>query len=196
LKHIRLLKNIEYNIGVCGLTISLNGESYMHPMDTIHIINNTFYNNGRGSWGGGIAVDNPDVRKVVIRNNILSQNLLFQIEVEPDVLIQHLVVDHNLIHGFRDYEDEIKGNQFIEGDPLFMNLKAFNFHLQQNSIAIDAASSLLAPTYDRDGNTRPQGDVFDVGAYEYTGRQTDMNLILTTTRLETLCAFNKAADRR
>ena len=67
----------------------------------IQILNNTFYNNGRGSWGGGIAVDNPYARNVVIRNNILSQNLLFQLEVEPDVSIQSLVVDHNLIHGFR-----------------------------------------------------------------------------------------------
>lgn len=61
LKQIRLFNNIAYNNGACGLTISRNGESSRHPMNTIQIIHNTFYNNGRGSWGGGIAVDNPDI---------------------------------------------------------------------------------------------------------------------------------------
>ena len=175
LKQIRLYNNIAYNNGACGLTISRNGDSARHPMFGIQILHNTFYNNGRGSWGGGIAVDNPHAQNVVIRNNILSQNLLFQIEIEPDVSIQSLVVDHNLIHGFRGYGDEIKGDQVIEGDPLFLNPTTVDFHLQQNSIAIDAASHLLAPTYDKDGRARPQGNGFDVGAYEYSGSRTDIH---------------------
>lgn len=175
LARIRLFNNIAYNNGNNGLNISRNGDSPRHPMHDIQIINNTFYNNGIGAWGGGIAVDNPDARNVVIRNNILSQNRLFQLEIERDVLIRNLVIDHNLIHGFRDYEDETKGNLFIEGDPLFLDSVGFDFRLHPDSIAIDAASPLLAPSLDREGNARPQDLGFDIGAYEYTpGSPADM----------------------
>jgi hypothetical protein len=141
-------------------------------LHTIEVINNTAYDNGLSGWGGGIAVGNPDVQGIVIRNNICSQNLSFQIVVVTDALEQGLItVDHNLIDGFREYIDEgaseIYGSDYVEGDPEFVNSSGTDFHLQGSSPAIDKGSSVNAPVNDFDGNIRPQGVGYDIGAYEY-----------------------------
>ena len=84
---------------------------------------------------------------------------------------QELTVDHNLIDGFREYIDEgaseIYGSDYVEGDPKFVNASGADFHLQQGSPAIDAGSSSNAPSDDFDGNSRPYGSGYDIGAYEY-----------------------------
>jgi len=167
LENIAIYNNIGYNADVHGINISINGEPVAHPMKGITVINNTFYNNGLGGWGGGIAVENPNVQNVVIRNNILSQNNTFQIAVDPGVSMGNLTVDHNLIYGYRNYEDEIKGNNAVEGNPLFVNAANADFHLTGNSPAIDAGSSAGAPAKDFDGNSRPRGAGYDIGAFEY-----------------------------
>ena len=184
LENICIYNNIAYNCDICGLTISRNGESPTHPMKNIKIINNTFYNNGDGGWGGGIAVDNPYIQNVVIRNNIVSRNMTFQMEVEPDVSMSNLTVDHNLIHGYRGYDDEIKGTDYVEGNPLFVNASSADFHLTEHSPAIDNGSPIDAPSDDYDGNTRPQGSGYDMGAYEYqTGGSTDAEISLSRTEI-------------
>ena len=43
-----------------------------------------------------------------------------------------------------------------------------DYHLIATSSAVDAGSSVNAPNIDRDGIARPQGNGFDIGAYEYT----------------------------
>lgn len=42
-----------------------------------------------------------------------------------------------------------------------------DFHLQINSPAIDSASSIYSVSTDFDGNIRPVGNGYDIGAYEY-----------------------------
>ena len=49
----------------------------------------------------------------------------------------------------------------------FVNAAAQDYHLVQSSPAIDAGRTLAGVTTDRDGETRPQGAGYDVGAYEY-----------------------------
>ncbi len=167
LENIRVYNNIAYNNKYVGITIAGYGEPGVekHPMKDIKVINNTFYNNGSGDWGGGISVENPDVENLIIRNNICSQNLLFQIQVE--ISGQNLTVDHNLIDGYRGYPDEIYGDDYVEGNPKFVNPTAADFHLQKDSPAIDKGSSIEAPDDDFDGNSRPQGAEYDIGAFEY-----------------------------
>jgi parallel beta-helix repeat protein len=167
LENITIYNNIVYNADENGIAITRNGDSATHPMKNITIINNTFYNNGSPDWGGGIGVDNPNLQSAVIRNNIVSQNVFYSIIVEPDSPMGNITIDHNLIHGFRDYDDETRGSNYVEGDPLFVNASAANFHLQSNSPAIDAGSSSSAPGSDYDGNTRPSGSGYDIGAFEY-----------------------------
>ena len=83
--------------------------------------------------------------------------------------IQGLGIDHNLIDGFRDYDSETRGDDYVERDPLFVNAAQGNFHLQKNSPAIDKGSADSAPSFDYDNSSRPQGQGYDIGAFEYGG---------------------------
>jgi hypothetical protein len=59
------------------------------------------------------------------------------------------------------------------GDPLFVSLATFDLHLTAASSAIDSAPSIfLTSLVDFEGNVRPQGSAFDIGAYEFTGTPT------------------------
>ena len=73
------------------------GISFYDPLG-VTISNCSINSNTAGDWGGGIQLENPDAVNVVIRNNIFSQNMLFQISDEASGA--NLTVDHNLIHDY------------------------------------------------------------------------------------------------
>ena len=173
LENIRIYNNLIYNNRYVGIGVSncCQDLAATHPMDNIWIMNNTLYNNG-WEWGGGIHLVNPDVSKMVIRNNLLSQNLSFQVLAEAGFPAQAIDIDHNLIDGFREADGELTGQDAVLGTAQFTNPSLANFHLLPASPAIDSGSSLEAPETDFDGVARPQdGDkdgtaAFDIGAYE------------------------------
>lgn len=66
-------------------------------------------------------------------------------------------------------------------DPLFVDRPSGNFHLMSASFLIDAGTSASAPVDDLDGNPRPQGAGFDIGAYEY-GPAPSFNTIVDVKR--------------
>jgi parallel beta-helix repeat protein len=51
---------------------------------------------------------------------------------------------------------------------LFMDAVAGDYHLKQGSPAIDQGTPLAEVTQDLQGNPRPAGSAFDIGAYEFT----------------------------
>jgi len=53
---------------------------------------------------------------------------------------------------------------------MFVDSSKADFHLQNNSPAIDSGSPNEAPNNDFDGNSRPYGKSFDIGAYEHRPR--------------------------
>jgi hypothetical protein len=169
LQNVRVYNNIAYNNEIRGLTVGNWGEPGVqeHPMDSIKVINNTFYGNGQGVWGGGIHIENPDAKNLIVRNNIVSQNLSFQIALEG-VSPDSVTVDHNLIDGFRGDLGEIFGSDSVVGDPTFRDTSSANFRLLSGSPAIDRGSPVDAPSEDFDGTRRPQGTGYDIGAFEYT----------------------------
>jgi len=167
LENVRIYNNVAFNNKWVGLTVAGWGEPVAsHPIQDLTVINNTFHANGWSVWGGGISVENPDAVGVVLRNNIVSQNLWFQIQVDGGVPMP--TIDNNLIDGFRGEEPgETRGSEYEEGDPGFENPAAADYHLTEGSPAINTGSEVAAPADDFDGTPRPQGSGVDMGAFEF-----------------------------
>jgi hypothetical protein len=53
----------------------------------------------------------------------------------------------------------------VVGDPMLLAPSMHDFHLQMGSAAVDNGIATPAAV-DIDGNPRPQGAAFDIGAYE------------------------------
>ncbi len=66
--------------------------------------------------------------------------------------------------------DAPTGNNVFTFNPAFVDLPNFDYHLTETSPCIDAGTSEGAPLTDFDGNTRPIGNGWDIGAYEYLGK--------------------------
>ncbi len=172
LERVSVHDNLCYANRYLGIQVSTNGDSAVHPMRDIAVVSNTCAVNGWKDWGGGIALDNPGARDVLIRNNICSANRYFQMVVSPDVDRRSAAIDHNLIDGFGGTEGELLGEAALEGDPLFAGAANGDFHLRRGSPAIDAGSADRVPSTDFEGTPRPRdgnGDgtaACDVGAFE------------------------------
>ncbi len=63
----------------------------------------------------------------------------------------------------------LSGSGNISGDPLFVDASSGDYHLQEISPCIDSGTSQDAPSTDFDGNSRPVGNGWDMGPYEYSG---------------------------
>lgn len=81
--------------------------------------------------------------------NLIRNNLTTSMSNDDDIG----TVDFNIIVG--NYDD------------FFVDYANFDLRLKEGCPAIDAGSDEYAPLIDIEGNTRPQGAGFDVGAYEY-----------------------------
>lgn len=171
LEKIKVYNNIVYRCKYFGIAVADSGVSARHPIRNIEIVNNTIWGNGI-PWGGGISIYDKDARNILIRNNICSRNTDFQIAIAATIPAGTVKVDHNLINPFMGYEDEVRGTDFVEADPQFVNPTKKDFHLKAGSPAVDKGSSTKAPALDYDGTSRPQdgdGDgiaQFDIGGYE------------------------------
>jgi hypothetical protein len=123
-----------------------NGLALWNPAGDL-VVNNTFYRNGfvnSESFGLSVGVNRHATPADVIRNNIFYSN-------RGDLSINGSpTADHNLTT-----------------NPRFVNASNADFHLTANSHARDAGLSLPQVPCDFDGNGRPAGSAYDIGAYEY-----------------------------
>jgi len=167
--NITLQNNIITDSGRAGIIVSdfTDGTA---AMSGLTIVNNTLYNNGlKEEWGcGGIFMNAGIATDVLIRNNIVSKNHLFSIVVTTDAAAGEVTVDYNLIDGFKDFNEEITGDHYIKGSPLFFDAEADNFQIGAGSPVIDAGSAIKAPLLDFSGVQRPQGNGIDVGSFEFS----------------------------
>ncbi|MEM9074670.1 MAG: choice-of-anchor Q domain-containing protein, partial [Myxococcota bacterium] len=115
----------------------------------VRIVNNTLLDNGRGERPGPPWIqvaahkDGTPSEGIVIRNNL----------AETITLEGEGVMDHNL--------------RFDDPRALFVDPASFDLHLLEGAAAIDMGTDDDAPTHDRDGIPRPQGEGIDLGAYEW-----------------------------
>jgi hypothetical protein len=135
------------------------------------ISNNTFANPNPNRCGQ-IIVEHG-MAGVVIQNNIFYKPNENAINIYKPQAANDVTVKNNLLSpGVGMFCDAVPEGYVLEDnlfdtDPLFVNPSGNNFHLKANSPAIDNGRTLSAPVVDIEGNVRPQGPGFDIGAYEF-----------------------------
>ncbi len=131
----------------------------IHANGGTDVYNNSVYNNGEiGIW--------PDGSGVRVKNNIVighKWNILDQNTTNLDFAAN---ICDSLSAPFT-----IGCTKAASAANVFLNPAGADFHLQAGSPAIDAGMNLssLGITTDIDGRSRPQGVVYDIGAYEFGG---------------------------
>ena len=172
--------------GTCGITdgegiILDSSVSVGHYGGRTYIANNIVYNNG----SSGIQVGPNSAHADVVNNTVYKNGTNLPQEGEitsqssTDVNAYNNIVYSSAAEtassGFtqEDYNDffavspKTIAAHDIAADPDFVNAAGNNFQLQASSPAIDKGTSTDAPADDFAGVMRPQGNGFDMGAYEY-----------------------------
>jgi PKD repeat protein len=138
-------------------------------------------------WGGGICIIDASVT-AKITNCIITGNTANHGSV-MDINNSYATITNSILWGgkvrinlgefnripqfnYCDIEgDEVTGPTIIHLPPLFVDVSdtsplKWDLHLLSSSPCIDSGTSEGAPDYDIDGNPRPQGSGYDIGAYE------------------------------
>jgi parallel beta-helix repeat protein len=150
--------------------LNINTDSYA---DTVY--NNILIN--LHSWRGSIAIDTSSLPDFCSDYNIVVDRMSNDGGNTTMTLAQWQALGYDI-------------NSFL-GDPLdsiFLNWSSGDYHLRENSQAIDVGTDLVSPIvqYDLDNVSRPQGAGYDIGAYEYpeTGIHKIMQYLDTPIRYD------------
>ncbi|MFQ5342337.1 MAG: cellulase family glycosylhydrolase [Anaerolineae bacterium] len=123
------------------------------------VYNNVFYNCGDAGIGSGVRLDEAD--NTVVTNNIIALN---DEEGITGNAIGNSTISHNLFLFKHDWHQPV-GADYVIGDPLFVDPANGDFHLQEDSPAIDNGLDVGLPY---------AGSAPDIGAYEYGLPSTDV----------------------
>jgi len=125
------------------------GINLSYDSNNVKIINNTLIDPyGFGTQSGHNITVESTCHNIIIRNNIAK-------DVAASDPSRNIVSDHN--YNINNYKPLVEFVDYVNG----------NVRLRAGSHFIDAGSSLDAPAEDLERNSRPQGQGYDVGAYEY-----------------------------
>jgi hypothetical protein len=145
------------------------------------VVNNTVIVAANGRWAMNIQSGSTGN---TLRNNIFYNNHSFRgsIDISADSLAG-FTSDYNVlmnwmttnggdtIQTLAQWQASGRDLHSIVATPsqLFVNPAAFDFHLSATSPAGDAGTSAFAPNVDMEGNARPMGNGWDIGAFERDG---------------------------
>ena len=150
--------------------------------ETYFINNNTFHcNPERSHYMSTIQHDGRSDINLTMRNNIFS-NSASTVYLAPE-LISYTIENNLFNRNGNTGQIEIGGSTLTvtqlnalanaanntTGDPLFVSPawgSTGDYQLQTGSPAIDTGTSEGTPSLDIEGNSRPTGNGFDIGAYE------------------------------
>jgi hypothetical protein len=152
-----------------GAGIVVNDERGTATLTNINIYNNLVWGNRRGfvvnSTGGNASYNFTFINNTLYNNNSMTEIWINTSKISNSAVRNNLVYNtlgaallSGVPSGIQDHN--------LTTNPQFNNAAGNDFHLQSTSPAIDAGSSTGAKATDFDGNTRPQGAGYDIGAYE------------------------------
>ena len=148
-----MYNNILYNNNGIGQDYCIT-MGWGNSSPNIQLYNNTCY----GHTVAAIQYCNSCNPNPIVRNNIFWNNGGTTTEINGTQLGTY---SNNLC------EDSTSGCVLTGQNPQFVSTSTPDFHLQASSPAINAGTTVSAVPTDYDGNTRPQGSAYDIGAYEF-----------------------------
>jgi chitodextrinase len=198
--HPRIENNVIQGNGASGIDWEAVDGGWDLP-----VVNNTIVaNGGAGIWSGGPA------SRMLVTNNIVAGNGGYGLFCASD---EGPVCGSNDIWNNEAgaYGGCAPGTTDFTGNPLFVDQAAGDWALRFGSPCIDAGTANGAPATDIEGTARPQGDGFDVGAYEFTapaievwsdgipipaGSEYDVGMVAVGSAVETGFAIGNLGSRR
>ncbi|MFO7743725.1 MAG: NosD domain-containing protein [Anaerolineae bacterium] len=185
------------NNAISSIGIGSGGGIYIWASRSFTLTNNVIAHNRAGGEGGGISVRAylaAYPSHGVLVNNTIAENKLGDagegvwigqfsaITLTNNIIVSHAVgitntipasatvaADHTLFYGNgTNYGSGVGSTTEISGsDPLFENPAEWDYHLQPGSPAIDAGTTISWVIADIDGDRRPIGVGYDIGADEF-----------------------------
>lgn len=152
-ENISIYRNIVSNCVGIGINVAPWVEDGLRKDIKIH--NNTFYKNA-----GGIVIETSNVENISVLNNICSENIVFQIAIVHEEAIEDVTVEYNIFDGEQIDDVSLYSEHYILDSPEFADTANMDFHLTENSPAIDEGHP--DPQYND-----PDGTRNDIGAYYY-----------------------------
>ena len=174
---------IENNViyGYDGFGIALYQIDASGPSSNNVIVNNTIVSTNSGA-GAAVRILDGGTGNALL-NNVLLGGSGIAYRISSDSL-SGLTSDYNVTGGTYQSEDTSATQSLASwqtqtgqdahsftasASALFADAAGNDYHLSATSPAIGAASATDAPATDLDGNARPQGNRYDIGAYQYVG---------------------------
>lgn len=172
----RIMNNIVSNTSGWGIHL-------YHNANHVIITNNTAFQNVKGGFLIGGSLEGNDISPGIDSGTVISNNISAFNQgtgIEENGRAAGNTITNNITYGNGSTaiytRPSISGipatvpTGNISADPQFVNYLANgsgDYHLKSTSPAIDKGTTLNAPSTDLDGNTRPKGAAFDIGAYEF-----------------------------
>ncbi len=145
---------------------------YLYGSSGVSILNNTLLSDvtlDPQYYPGGVEVDGSS-KNIVVENNVFFDQPGHIIYVKSsDVLGESNLVYRDDGQPLYTTDTYNHLNDLWGVNPLFVNAAAGDYHLQPASPAIDTGLKLGDVPNDYDGNVRPSGAGYDIGAFEFIG---------------------------
>lgn len=182
-ENVSIYNNIVIDSSWSGIALHEGGGNGLRK--NINIFHNTVFRS-IGNGGAGIYIATSNIEGIVIRNNVVSfdPKWVGQITAKYPESVNKITADRNLTWGRQECANDAPDCvELVDGtlraDPKFVDTYKLDLHLQPGSLAIDTGITLPLIENDFDGTSRPQGNYYDMGAYENI-------VIVTPTPIPTL----------